>query len=57
MHATELGFHFHGDNHYELIFQKELQEAREQGVDPAELGVPDIRDSGSYEVSYIGNCS
>ena len=57
MQATELGFRFHGDDHYELIFQRELQEAREQGVDPAELGVPDISDSGMYEVSCIGKCS
>ena len=53
MQATELAFRFHGDDHYELMFQKELQEAREQGVDPADLGVPDISDSGTYEVRYL----
>ena len=53
MQAKELSFRFHGDEHYELMFQRELREARVRGVDPAELGVPDIRDSGTREVRSV----
>ena len=56
MQAKELSFRFHGDDHYELMFQKELQEARTQGVDPADLGVPDIRDEGTREVGFLSHC-
>ncbi|KAK7096221.1 hypothetical protein V1264_005540 [Littorina saxatilis] len=50
MQAKEFSFRYHGNTHYELMFQRELLEAREKGVDPGTLGVPDIRSSGTHEV-------
>ncbi|XP_046585062.1 uncharacterized protein LOC124292032 [Haliotis rubra] len=50
MLVPELAFTFSGDSHYYRMFQKEILDARSQGVDPAQLGIPDIRDNGTYEV-------
>ncbi|XP_046585052.1 uncharacterized protein LOC124292025 [Haliotis rubra] len=50
MLVPELTFTFSGDSHYYRMFQKEILDARSQGVDPAQLGVPDIKDNGTYEV-------
>ncbi|XP_005106621.1 uncharacterized protein LOC101857434 [Aplysia californica] len=50
MQVKELSFSLHGDDHYYRYFQKEILEARTQGVDPQSLHVPDISDSGDYEV-------
>ncbi|XP_046585064.1 uncharacterized protein LOC124292035 [Haliotis rubra] len=50
MLVPELTFTFSGDSHYYRMFQKEILDARTQGVDPAQLGVPDIRDNGTHEV-------
>ncbi|XP_071090282.1 uncharacterized protein [Haliotis cracherodii] len=50
MLVPELAFTFSGDSHYYRMFQKEILDARTQGVNPAELGVPDIRNHGTYEV-------
>ncbi|PVD28304.1 hypothetical protein C0Q70_10891 [Pomacea canaliculata] len=48
MHAQEMSHRFHGDEHYQLFFFKELQEARERGAEP--VGVPNIGDDGTLEV-------
>ncbi|XP_046585061.1 uncharacterized protein LOC124292031 [Haliotis rubra] len=50
MLVPELAFTFSGDSHYYRMFQKEIMDARTQGVDPAQLGIPDIRDNGTHEV-------
>ncbi|XP_005099419.2 uncharacterized protein LOC101854868 [Aplysia californica] len=49
-HLTDLSFSFYGDEHYYRFFQKEILEARAQGIDPDRLGVPDISDNGNYEI-------
>ncbi|XP_071090608.1 uncharacterized protein [Haliotis cracherodii] len=50
MLVPELAFTFSGDSHYYRMFQKEILDARTQGVNPAQLGVPDIGDNGTHEV-------
>ncbi|XP_067657397.1 uncharacterized protein [Haliotis asinina] len=50
MLVPELTFTFSGDSHYYRMFQKEILDARTQGIDPAQLGIPDIRDNGTHEV-------
>ncbi|XP_046585044.1 uncharacterized protein LOC124292016 [Haliotis rubra] len=50
MLVPELTFTFSGDSHYYRMFQKEILDARTQGVNPAQLGRPDIWDNGTHEV-------
>ncbi|XP_071090563.1 uncharacterized protein [Haliotis cracherodii] len=50
MLVPELSFTFSGDSHYYRMFQKEILDARTQGISPAQLGIPDIGDNGTHEV-------
>ena len=41
---------YQDDETYQKMFQKEILEAGELGVDPENIGVPDIRTGGNYVV-------
>ncbi|XP_046555597.1 uncharacterized protein LOC124264861 [Haliotis rubra] len=50
MLEPEFMFRYSGNQHYNMMFQKEILQARQSMVAPAVLGVPDISDNGTYEV-------
>ncbi|XP_046340115.2 uncharacterized protein LOC124121174 [Haliotis rufescens] len=50
MLAPEFMFRYSGNQHHNMMFQKEILQARQSKVAPAVFGVPDISDNGTYEV-------
>ncbi|XP_071090806.1 uncharacterized protein [Haliotis cracherodii] len=50
MLAPEFMFRYSGNQHHNMMFQKEILQARQSKVAPAIFGVPDISDNGTYEV-------